>query len=724
MKTILVTGGAGYIGSVLSKKLLEKGYKVRVFDRLFFGKKPIEDLLKDKDFELIKGDITNLDSFPRLLNEVDAVIHLAALSNDPSCDLDQKDTWNVNYEATKELAELCKKNGIKRFVYSSSCSIYGIGISEKLTEESIKKPVSIYAETKLKSEEALLEMMDGDFAPCFLRNATVFGLSPRMRFDLAINTMTMYAVAKKRIFILGGGKQWRPLVHVDDVSDAFIKALEAPIEKINGHAFNVGSNGLNFQMETLAKLVKKCLPETELDIVDEDPDKRSYNVCFDKISKVLGFKTKKTAEDGIKEIAEAIKNGKIKDPKDQNYYNIEVLKKTHAKLRAVEEKKSFLPFALPLIGKEEEDEVIDTLRSGWITTGPKTKKFEDLMREYIGCKHAIALNSCTAALHLSLLALGIGPGDEVITTPVTFAATANMILNVGAKPVFVDIDKNTLNIDADKIEEKITKKTKAIIPVDMAGQPCDLDKIIKIAKKHGLYIIEDAAHAIGAEYKGKKIGNIDGISATCFSFYPIKNITTIEGGLVAANDEKLAEKIRILSLHGISKDAWNRYSAKGTPHWQILMPGWKYNMTDVQSSLGIHQIKKLDSFIETREKYTTMYKEAFKGVPEITLLAQIRDIKHSRHLCIIMLNLERLKIDRDKFMELMKEEGIGTGVHFISIHLQPYYKERFGFKDDDFPNAKYISERIVSLPLYPKMAEEDIKGVISAVKKIINSNKK
>ncbi|MBI5803872.1 aminotransferase class I/II-fold pyridoxal phosphate-dependent enzyme [Candidatus Pacearchaeota archaeon] len=719
MKKVLVTGGAGYIGCVLVKKLLERGYKVKIFDKLLFGKSPIESLLGNRNFEIVQGDILDIESFPSLFDGVESVVHLAALSNDPSCDLDPRDSLKINYEATKRLAELSKEKKIKKFIYASSCSVYGAGLNEKLTEESKKIPVSVYADTKLKSEVALAAMADEDFAPCFLRNATVFGLSPRMRFDLAVNAMAKYVVTKNKVQVFGGGKQWRPFVHVEDVADAFIKALEASIDRIRGNAFNVGSNELNFQMGTLAALIKKCFPEIEIEIIQEDPDKRSYNVCFDKITAVLDFEAKKTIEDGVYEIAAALKRKTIEDPEHINYYNIKLLKEEATKNNS----KSFLPFALPLIEKEEEREVIDTLSSGWITTGPKTKLFEDLMRSYIGCRHAIALNSCTGALHLALVALGIGKGDEVITSPVTWPSTVNVIIHSGATPVFVDINKQTLNMDLNKLEEKISEKTKAIIPVDMAGQPCGLSRIVEIARKHNLHIIEDAAHAIGAEYKGKKIGNIDGITASCFSFYPIKNITTIEGGLVATNDDNLAEKIRILSLHGISKDAWKRYSDKGTPHWQVIMPGWKYNMTDVQASLGIHQIKKLDKFIETRDKYKRMYDEAFGSIHEIILPREIEEIKHSRHLYIIMLALEKLRINRDEFIALMKEAGIGTGVHFISMHLQPYYREKFGFNENDFPNAKYISDRIVSLPLYPKMTENDISRVIQTVKEIVEKNK-
>src|SRR3989338_4831156 len=314
MKKILVTGGAGYIGSVLVRKLLERGYKVRIFDKLYFGKGPIEELLKNENLELIVGDIININSFPNLMDDIEAVIHLAAFSNDPTADLDPKDTLEVNYEATKKLGEISKEKKIKRFIYASSCSVYGIGVNDKLTEESIKKPVSLYAETKLMSENALLSMMDENFSPCFLRKATIFGLSPRMRFDLVINTLTKSAVIKKKINVFGGGKQWRPLLHVEDAADAYINILEAPIEKIKGQAFNVGSDDLNYQMEPLARCVEKCIPGTEVDIVLDDPDKRSYNVSFDKIVNVLNFKTKKTVEFGIREIADAITVQKIRNP--------------------------------------------------------------------------------------------------------------------------------------------------------------------------------------------------------------------------------------------------------------------------------------------------------------------------------------------------------------------------------------------------------------------------
>lgn len=725
MKNILVTGGAGYSGTVLVRRLLEKGYHVRVFDPLFFGEEPIKDFLKNPKFELVRGDIRDLDQFPDLLEEIDAVIHLAALSNDPSCDLDPKDTIDINYTFSVKLAELAKKNKVKRFIFPSSCSVYGAQEGMILDEKSEKSPVSLYAESKINLENKLLEMMDDNFSPVILRHGTIFGISPRMRFDLAINVMTKYAVVKNKVFIVGGGLNWRPFVHIEDVANAFILALEAPLAKVKGEIFNVGSNELNFQIKDIAEKIKEVFPSVEIEYAPSGKDLRSYNVCFDKIKDVLGFKAKYSVEDGIKEIAKAIKDGKLKDIDSSKYINIKrmlELKSIPSGKGGLRTRHSFLPFAVPSIGEEEIKEVVDTLKSGWLTTGPKTKKFEEDIKNYLGCKNAIALSSCTAALHLSLIALGIKEGDEVITSPVTFPSTANVIIHQGATPVFVDIKRDTLNIDPSKIEEKITKKTKAIITVDLAGQPCDYDEIKKIAKRHNLPIVEDAAHAIGAEYHGKKIGTIN--NSTCFSFYTIKNLTTGEGGLLATDDDKLAETAQTYSLHGMSKNAWQRYSAKGTPYWETVAPGYKYNMNDIQAAIGIHQLRKLDGFIEKRAKYSKFYKDAFSKTDGIIMCNSIENIKHASHLFIILLDIDKLSISRDEFIGLMKKENIGTGIHFTSLHTHKYYKERFKFAKENFPNAAYVSDRIVSLPLYPKMAANDLLDVVNATKKIVNYFKK
>lgn len=368
-------------------------------------------------------------------------------------------------------------------------------------------------------------------------------------------------------------------------------------------------------------------------------------------------------------------------------------------------------------GKEEISEVVDTLKSGWITTGPKTHRFEELIRKYVGCKYTVALNSCTAGLHLSLIAAGVGKGDEVITTPLTFAATANVILHVGAKPVFVDVQKDTFNIDPSLIEGAITRKTKAIIPVHYGGHPCDMDEILKIAKKHNLTVIEDAAHAIGAKYKDKNIGTIS--NYTSFSFYATKNITTAEGGMVCLKDNVAEEKIKVMSLHGMDRNAWKRYSKKGYWYYEVKYPGFKYNMTDIQASMGIHQIKKLDKFINKREKIAQFYNKSFKDLQEIKVPTTRKYVKHARHLYSILIDIDRLKINREQFFKALDAENIGTSVHFIPVHLHPYYRDKFHFKRGDYPNAEYIFDRIISLPLHPALTKKDAQDVVKAVRKII-----
>ena len=380
-------------------------------------------------------------------------------------------------------------------------------------------------------------------------------------------------------------------------------------------------------------------------------------------------------------------------------------------------RRKFLPFHRPSIGAEEEAEVIRALRSGWLSTGPRTQRFEKDFAGYIGCKHAIGLNSCTAGLHLALVAMGIGEGDEVITTPITFPSTANVIVHQRARPVFVDVDTDTLNIDPNKIEQAITPRTRAIMPVHFAGHPCDMDTICRIAQKHNLKIIEDAAHAFGAEYQGKEVGTLG--DAAAFSFYATKNITTGEGGMLTTSDDELASKINILRLHGISRDAWKRYGLEGYKHWDTIYPGYKYNMFDIQAALGIHQLKKAPKFLRVRKKYVEMYDNAFESIREIKILGRKKNIKHAHHLYVILVETENLAADRDVIMNAIQAENIGIGIHFRALHLQPYYKNTYGFKLGDLPNAEYASDRVISLPLYPAMTEADVASVIEAATRVI-----
>ncbi len=382
----------------------------------------------------------------------------------------------------------------------------------------------------------------------------------------------------------------------------------------------------------------------------------------------------------------------------------------------------FIHFTQPLFGTEEKKEVLNTLDSGWITLGPKTKQFEDNFAEYVGVKHAVAVSSNTAGMHLALIALGIKPGDEVITTPFTFVATVNVIVHVGAVPILVDVDPKTFNIDPTKIEEKITKRTKAIMPVHYGGLACDMDEVIKIAKKHDLLIIEDAAHASGASYKNKRIGAHGDVAI--FSFHPVKNISTGDGGMVTTDNAHLANKISTLRLHGMSKEAWKRHSASGSWKYDVELPGFKYNMTDISASLGIHQLKKLGGFIKKRKEYADFFNKSFENIPEISTPYVPINEEHIYSLYTIKIDVDKLKIDRDEIVELLKEANIGATVYFIPVHHFTLYKNSFGFSEEDFPVTEKIFKSILSLPLYPRMSIEDVKYVADTLRRIIENNRK
>jgi dTDP-4-amino-4,6-dideoxygalactose transaminase len=384
--------------------------------------------------------------------------------------------------------------------------------------------------------------------------------------------------------------------------------------------------------------------------------------------------------------------------------------------------REFIPFHVPQIDEDEICSVVETLKSGWLTTGVKVKRFEEDFACYVGCRHAIAVNSCTAALHLALEAVGIKEGDEVIVPTMTFTASAEVVLYFKARPVLVDCRPDTFNIDADRIEQAITAKTKAIIPVHFGGQPCDMEPILEIARRHKLYVIEDAAHTLPASYHGKRVGTIGDI--TCFSFYATKTITTGEGGMATTENPEWADRMRMMSLHGISHDAWKRYTKEGSWYYEVLYPGFKYNLTDIAAALGIEQLRKCDGFWQARKGIAAIYDKAFADLEEIQTPVRQPDIEHAWHLYVIQLNLERLKVTRNQFIEELREEGIGTSVHFIPLHLHPYYRDKFGYKPADFPNASSAFERIVSLPIYPRMTETNIETVISAVRKIVREKRR
>jgi dTDP-4-amino-4,6-dideoxygalactose transaminase len=384
-------------------------------------------------------------------------------------------------------------------------------------------------------------------------------------------------------------------------------------------------------------------------------------------------------------------------------------------------RETFLPFCVPDLGDAEINEVVDTLRSGWITTGPKTKEFERRFAKYIGARHAIAVNSCTHGLLVSLAVAGIGPGDEVIVPTMTFCSTANVVVHLGATPVIVDVVPDTLNIDPEAVKAAVTSRTKAVIPVHLYGHPCDLGAIHELAQRHGLAMIEDAAHAVAAEWHGRRIGTFG--QATVFSFYATKNLTTAEGGMITTDDDAYAEQMRIYTLHGISHDAWKRYSNEGSWYYEVILPGYKCNMTDIQAALGLEQLARLAALAQRRAQIVAQYDAGLGDLAEIQRPVRRPEVRHAWHLYPIRLRLNELSIDRATFIQLLKAEGIGTSVHFIPLHRQPYYRDRFGFKPLDFPIADAAYLELISLPLYTRMSERDVADVIQAVRRVVQRHR-
>jgi len=379
-----------------------------------------------------------------------------------------------------------------------------------------------------------------------------------------------------------------------------------------------------------------------------------------------------------------------------------------------------IPFHRPPIGEEEIAAVVDTLRSGWITMGPKTREFELAFAGAIGARHAIAVSSCTAALHLGLDALGLGPGDEVITSTFTFTATVATIVHVGARPVLADCTDDTLNIDPEDVRRKITPRTKAIVPVHFAGQPVAMDEIAAIAREHNLIVFEDAAHALPAAFHGRMIGTLSPLTA--FSFYATKNITTGEGGMLTTDDDALADRLRPRRLHGMSKDAWRRYTAEGSWRYDVAYPGFKYNMTDINAALGLVQLKKMEQFRQARERLAACYSECFRDVPEVRVPVARPDLLHAWHLYVLRVQ-PSAKITRDRLIEELRQLGIGTSQHFIPIHLHSYYRDTLQLRPADFPVATAAAESSLSLPLYPDLSLSDAARVATAIRRLVQGGK-
>lgn len=383
---------------------------------------------------------------------------------------------------------------------------------------------------------------------------------------------------------------------------------------------------------------------------------------------------------------------------------------------------AFLPFGVPVIGEEEIQEVVETLRSGWIGQGERVARFERDFAAYVDAPVAIAVSSCTAALHISLVASGLGPGDEVLVPAMTFAASATAVEHAHGEPVFCDVDPRTLLIDLDAARDRLSSRTRAIAPVHFAGLPCDMAAVESFAREHGLFVVDDAAHAVGSEIDGRRIGSFD--SLACFSFYPNKNLTTGEGGMIATRNEAVAERLQMLRLHGLSTDAWKRYATKSYVPSELRTLGFKYNMTDLQAALGIHQLAKLDRHQRRRDELAARYDATLAPLPGVELQQRTlagHDVRHALHLYLLLLELDRFSVDRNTIVAALRAEGIGAAIHYRALHLEPYYVDRFGHAPEDFPHARAASDRVLTLPLTPGMTDADADDVLEATAKVLGA---
>jgi len=396
-------------------------------------------------------------------------------------------------------------------------------------------------------------------------------------------------------------------------------------------------------------------------------------------------------------------------------------------------REQFLNFCTPAIGEEEIAEVCDTLRSPWITTGPKVREFERAFAQFTGAPASLALSSCTAALHLALVSLGIGQGDAVVTSPLTFCSGINVIEHVGARPLLVDVEPDTLNLDPLRVRKLLEQhrsrrgdvRIKALMPVHLHGHPADLDPFVALAEEYGLAIIEDAAHSLPARYRGRRIGSLPAHSKipwlTAFSFYATKNLTTAEGGMLTG-PPALIDEARLWSLHGMSRDAWKRYGPGGSWFYEVVRPGFKCNMTDIQASLGLRQLQRLEELHHRRKLIVERYNRGFAAMPELQLPASRTEVEHAWHLYVLRLHTERTRLSRDRWAEELKARNIGSSVHFIPVHLHPYYRDKYHWQPADFPIAYHEFTRMLSLPLSPRMSDRDVDDVIEATAEILRDH--
>ncbi len=735
-KTILITGGTGSFGTKAIEQFLQENVKsIIIYSRDEYKQHLLRMQHKDHRVTFIIGDVRDKERLLESSRGVDIIIHAAAMKHIDICEQNPGEAYKTNVEGTRNIVSAAIANNIP--------------ICINLSADKAVYPAGVYGRTKAESEQIFIEgniFSHQNLKRCRfvnLRYSNVLGSRGSVVeiFEEKLRRgETVTVLNEKMIRLIVTQDQIVSLVKYATQSavggETFL--IESPVLKISdlAHAMNkkIGKGNVEVRQEIREgeKYDAVLLSQEESQRTLVTPNAPHYLVllprngllpreAFTPIHGSIPFAKGEYGTHNARYATQEEVITMIYDKQQSSHVSVANQAEKPALEGGTPVRETFLPYATQWIGEEEKREVLSVLDSEWLTTGPKVKQFEEDIAKYVGAKYAIALNSGTAALHCCVGALDLEPGDEVITTPFTFLATANVIVYVGATPILVDIDPVTCNIDPEEIRKKITSRTKAIIPVHYGGQPCNMDEIRAIAQEHNLAVIEDAAHALSAEYKGKRIGALSDM--TIFSFHPVKNITTAEGGIITTNDERLAKLCVMHRTHGITKEAMERYGKNADWGYDMQRLGHRYNMTEFQAALGIAQLKKLERFQKRREEIVAQYNNSFADLPLV--LPQVSsDVKNAWHLYYIRIKPNMLRVDRNNIIKALKAENLGVNVHYIPIHLHSYYQKNYGCKKSDFPKTEEVYENIITLPLFPKMSEQDVQDVINGVKKVVEYYKR
>ncbi|MCZ8316198.1 bifunctional SDR family oxidoreductase/aminotransferase class I/II-fold pyridoxal phosphate-dependent enzyme [Phreatobacter sp.] len=678
---ILLTGHAGYVGTVATAVLTEAGHEVIGLDTGYFVPCHTEGLEPVDPVRTIAKDVRDITAED--LAGFDAVVHLAALSNDPMGDLAPELTAAINRDATIALARIAKAAGVTRFVFASSCSIYGAGNPDLLLDESAPvNPLTAYAASKVESEAGLLALADDSFTPTFMRNATCYGLSPRLRTDLVLNNLVVSALSTGEVKLLSSGLSWRPLLHVRDLARAAAAILAADADTVRGEAFNIGQNSENHLVRDIATIVAEAVPGSRVTFAEGNTiDPRSYRVDFGRFAAAFpDFRFLHTAASGAKELVAALAGRTTADDlSGQRYVRLARLKSLMAAEKLAEDltwrtarettplgvKRERVPVAGPSITQREVDLTAEAARHAWFENHAKyNQRFEAMVAAQTGRKHAISLAHCTSAIHLALVGLGIGPGDEVIVPECTWVATASPVVQIGANPVFVDIDPVSWCMSPASLAAAITPKTKAAIVVDLYGGMPDWARLETIARDAGIILIEDAAEAIGSRFRDKPAGAFG--RASVFSFHGSKTVTTGEGGMLVTDDDALAERVNIL------RDQGRHPTSRALVTEEV---GFKYRMSAMQAAMGIAQMERLDELIAMKRDIFRFYAEALDGTPGLTLNAEPPHVFNTYWMVTAVLD-PKLGLLKQQVAAELGAEGIDTRPFFYPLSWQPAFRSQ------------------------------------------------